>query len=123
MVAKADTQSDSSDKLKLYLAAAISIAGLVGFYVLSDQSLLFRIIGLLVVFGVAMFIAYQTVRGKQTVEFFKDARTEVRKVVWPTRAETVQTTITVFIIVFLIGVFLWLLDMLLSSLFQMITGI
>jgi preprotein translocase subunit SecE len=76
-----------------------------------------------VVAAIVGFIIYQTARGKSTVEFFKDARTEVRKVVWPTRAETVQTTVTVFIIVFLIGLFLWLLDMLLSGLFKTITGI
>lgn len=123
MVANTDVQTDGSDKIKLILAAAIGIAGLVAFYALADQSLLMRVIGLLVVAAIVMFIVYQTARGKQTVEFFKDARTEVRKVVWPTRAETMQTTITVFIIVFLIGLFLWLLDMLLSGLFKTITGI
>jgi preprotein translocase subunit SecE len=81
------------------------------------------VIGLLIIAGLCAFIVYQTNLGKRIVGFFKDARTEVRKVVWPTRAETVQTTLTVFIIVVLVGIFLWLFDMLLAWLFKLITGI
>ena len=123
MVAKADTENSSADLIKNIAAGLIGLAGLIAFYTFADQSLLARVIGLLIVFAIVAFILYQTVRGKRTVAFFKDARTEVRKVVWPSRAETTQTTLTVFVIVFLVGLFLWLLDMILAGAFKVITGI
>jgi preprotein translocase subunit SecE len=48
------------------------------------------------------------------MSFMQDARTEVRKMVWPTRVETMQTTLMVFVIVFILTIFLWLVDMLLG---------
>ncbi|MEE9320980.1 MAG: preprotein translocase subunit SecE [Granulosicoccus sp.] len=120
---RAEVPENSADTMKLVLAAALGVAGLVAFYVFSEYSLLFRVVGLLTVFAVAVAILYQTALGKRIVGFFRDARTEVRKVVWPSRAETTQTTATVFIIVLIVGVFLWLFDMLLSWLFRIITGI
>lgn len=123
MVSKAEVTSNSADTLKLAAAGALVFAGLVGFYYFAGQSLLLRVVALLIVAGLAAFIVYQTDLGKRTVEFFRDARTEVRKVVWPSRAETTQTTLTVFIIVIIVGIFLWLFDMLLSFLFRLITGI
>jgi len=123
MVAKAEIQTSSADTIKLIAAAVIGFAGLVAFYVFAEQSLLFRVLGLLVVAGIVAFIVYQTALGKRTVAFFRDARTEVRKVVWPNRAETTQTTLTVVIIVIIVGILLWLFDMLLSGLFRAITGV
>ena len=123
MVAKAEIQTSSADTVKLIAAAVIGLAGLVAFYVFGEQSLLMRVIGLLVVAAIVLFIVYQTALGKRTVAFFRDARTEVRKVVWPSRAETTQTTLTVIVIVIIVGVFLWLLDMVLAGLFRAITGV
>jgi len=123
MVAKAEVTTNSTDTVKLVAAAALVLAGLVAFYYFEGQSLLLRVVGLLVIAGLAAFVVYQTDLGKRTVEFFRDARTEVRKVVWPSRAETTQTTLTVFIIVVIVGIFLWLLDMLLAFLFRFVTGI
>ena len=123
MVSKAEIQDNGGDKLKLIAAGALGIAALVAFYVFADQSLLLRVIGLLVAAGVVGFIFYQTAIGQRTVAFFRDARTEVRKVVWPSRAETTQTTLTVIVIVIIVGIFLWLFDSVLSALFRMVTGI
>ena len=123
MVAKAEVTSNGADTLKLAAAGALVLVGLVGFYYFGQQSLLLRVVALLIIAGLASFIVYQTDVGKRTVDFFKDARTEVRKVVWPSRAETTQTTVTVFIIVVIVGIFLWLLDMFLAYLFRLITGI
>jgi len=123
MVSKAELTSNSADTFKLAGAGVLVLAGLIGFYYFGEQSLLLRVVALLIVAGLAAFIIYQTDQGKRVVEFFKDARTEVRKVVWPSRAETTQTTLTVFIIVIIVGIFLWLFDMLLSWLFRLITGI
>lgn len=123
MVSKAEVTTNSADTIKLAAAGALVVAALIAFYYFGEQSLLLRVIGLLVVAGLAAFIVYQTDVGKRTVEFFRDARTEVRKVVWPSRAETTQTTVTVFIIVIIVGIFLWLFDMLLAYLFRLVTGI
>jgi len=123
MVSRAEVPTSSADTIKFVLAGALGLAGLVAFYVFAEQSLLLRTLALLAVTGVVAFIIYQTALGKRTVAFFKDARTEVRKVVWPSRAETTQTTLTVVVIVIIVGIFLWLLDMLLSGTFRMVTGI
>jgi len=123
MVSKTDLQQNSNDKLKLVAAALLGVAGLVAFYYFREQSLLARVVGLLVVTGLVAFIIYQTALGKRVVSFFRDARTEVRKVVWPSRAETTQTTLTVMVIVIIVGLFLWMFDSVLSSLFRMLTGV
>ena len=123
MVSKAETIDSPSDRMKLISVAALIVGGLILFYLLSDFSFLYRVLGLLVVFGIAVFLFLQTGRGTRTLSFFKDSRTEVRKVIWPTRAETTQLTITVMIIVFLVGLFLWLLDTMLSGAFRFITGL
>lgn len=123
MAAKAEITANPADRIKHIGAAALVLAGLILFYVFGQYSFLYRVLALLVVLGVAVFLYLQTAHGARTVGFAKDSRTEVRKVVWPTRAETTQTTIMVMIIVFLVGVFLWLLDWMLSSAFRFITGL
>lgn len=123
MVFKAEVTTNSVDTMKLVAAGVLVVFGLIAFYYFEEQSLLLRVIGLLIIAGLAAFVVYQTDLGKRTVSFFRDARTEVRKVVWPNRSETTQTTATVFIIVFIVGIFLWLFDMLLSYLFRAVTGI
>ncbi len=98
------------DKVKLIIAVALMATGVAGFYYFADQSLLMRVLGLLAVAGVAIAIAYQTALGRRTWGFVTDAQTEVKKVVWPTRKETLQTTGIVLVVVFIVGVFLWILD-------------
>jgi preprotein translocase subunit SecE len=123
MAAKAEITADPADRIKIIGAAALVVGGLVLFYLFGQYSFLYRVLALLAVFGVAIFLYLQTAHGLRTVGFFKDARTEVRKVVWPTRAETTQTTIMVLVIVFIVGVFLWLLDWILSGAFRFITNL
>jgi preprotein translocase subunit SecE len=72
--------------------------------------------------GVAVAIVATTMLGQNLIGFAKDSRMEVRKVVWPTRQETVQTTLMVIVAVILIGIFLWLIDMVLAEAIQMLTG-
>lgn len=122
MTTKAAVESTAVDKVKLTLAALLLGLGVVGFYLYSESSQLYRVLGLLAVAGVAAAIAATTLQGKALLSFMSAARTEVRKVVWPTRAETVQTTLIVFVMVILIGIFLWLLDMLLGWLIRFVIG-
>lgn len=123
MTAKADLTENPADRMKIIGAAALVLGGLVLFYMFGQYSFLYRVLALLVVLAVAVFLYLQTAHGARTLGFFKDSRTEVRKVVWPTRAETTQTTIMVMVIVFLVGVFLWLLDWMLSGAFRFITNL
>ena len=70
-----------------------------------------RVLALLAVVVFAVMIAYQTMVGKILWSYFQNSRTELRKVVWPTRVETMQTTLIVSIVVIVAGVFLWFLDL------------
>jgi len=76
----------------------------------------------LAVAGVALFVGSQTLVGGRALGFLSDARTEVRKVVWPTRQETLQTALIVFGVVIFMGIVLWLLDMLLLWAVRLLTG-
>ena len=101
MVAKTEIIDSPADRMKLIGAAALLVGGLILFYLFGEFSFLYRVLAFLVVLGIAAFLFLQTARGAKTLSFFKDSRTEVRKVVWPTRAETTQLTIMVLIIVFI----------------------
>ena len=122
MNTKVETESNRFDNLKLGIAVAMLAAGIIAFYRFDDQLLVLRVLGLLAVAGISVFVAAQSSTGKNIIGFFRGAQTEVRKVVWPTRAETVQTTLAVILMVFLVGIFLWLLDMLLLWAIQLLTG-
>lgn len=110
MNSKAET-GGAADTLKLGAAVAVLLAGIVGFYYFDDQVTWMRVLGLLVVAGVAVAIAAQSVRGRAMIGFLQAANTELRKVVWPTRQETAQTTLIVLVVVLLVGIMLWLIDM------------
>jgi len=122
-VAKAEIIDSPADRMKLIGAAALVVGGLILFYLFGEFSFLYRVLAFLVVLGIAAFLFLQTARGEKALAFFKDSRTEVRKVVWPTRAETTQLTVMVLIIVFIVGLFLWFLDWILGGAFRFITGL
>ena len=111
-----------ADKLKLMAAGTIVLMALVAFYVFAAHSLLVRVIGLLAAVGVATAIVLKTELGAETLEFIRGARAELRKVVWPTRAETTQTTLIVIVMVIIMGLLLWLFDVLLLWLVRIVTG-
>ena len=127
-----------SPKINSYLSSSISCnkyefdvdvipiilsgAGIYGNSYFSDESLLYRVIGLLVIAGVAMAIAVTTARGDSAWTMIKGARTEIRKVIWPTRQETTQTTIIVMIFVVVCGLFFWALDSFLGWLASLLLG-
>lgn len=102
------------DTLKWLLVIAIVITGISGNYWYSDQSLLYRAVALIFLAILALFIAFQTARGKAFYVMFSEARNEIRKVVWPNRQETTQTTLIVVVVVFIMSLLLWGLDSLLS---------
>lgn len=122
MNAKAEIESSGLDPLKLVAAALLVAGGIGGFYFFEESSLLLRVLGLLAVVAVSVVIALQTGVGRRVWRFGVDARTEVRKVVWPTRQETVQTTLIVFVMVLLMSFILWLVDMGLMAIVRSLTG-
>ncbi|MDA1108035.1 MAG: preprotein translocase subunit SecE [Proteobacteria bacterium] len=112
-----------ADKAKLFLAITLMVIAIGAFYYYSgQQTTLVRVLGLLIAAGVAVAIAAQTGVGHTTRGFLLDARTEVRKVVWPARRETVQTTLVVIVVVIVVAILLWLLDMLVLSAVKLLTG-
>lgn len=123
MVAKTEVVvTNKLDTFKLLLAVVVLLAGIAGFYYYEAEGLLYRVLGLLVFVIVALGMVYTTHLGQSVVGFGREARSEVRKVVWPTRQETVQTTMMVIVAVIIIGIFLWLIDMVLVSAVQYLTG-
>ena len=123
MVAKTETEENSKlDSLKFLIAIALLVGGIWQFYYFEEESQLYRILGLLAIVAVAAGVMYTTRMGYGLWMFARDARTEVRKVIWPTRQETVQTTLMVVVMVFLVGIMLWLIDMLLRWGVLQLTG-
>lgn len=104
-------EKSPADTIKLAAAAVILGAGIVGFYVYEDQAQLIRVFGILFAVMAAIAVAMTTAQGHSLWGFLKDSRVELRKVVWPTRQETLQTTLIVLIVVLIVAIFLWLLDM------------
>ncbi|BAN34454.1 preprotein translocase subunit SecE [Sulfuricella denitrificans skB26] len=99
-----------TDKLKLGLAILLLAAGVAGFYILSEHALVLRVLAVLAGVGMAIFVARFTSHGQQFFAFGKEAWVETKKVVWPTRKETFQTTGVVFLLVVVIAIFLWIVD-------------
>lgn len=122
MSAQAGSEASAFDTAKLVLAVILLVAGIVGFYYFFEQPLVYRIIGVVGSSIIAVSVVLTTVIGKGFLSFLKDARVEVRKVVWPTRQETVQATLVVVALVFFVGLTLWLLDMALFWGISRLTG-
>ena len=110
------------DLAKWIGAFVILGAGIAGFYYWSDESLLLRVIGLLLLSAAALFVAVQTDKGRAAWDFVRDSHTEVRKVIWPTRKETTQTTLIVIAMVGLVAVIMWILDGFLAWLVKLMLG-
>jgi preprotein translocase subunit SecE len=95
---------------------------MVGYYYFSESSQILRIVALLAALGVSIAIVYQTEKGRLAWMFIRDARTEVRKVVWPTRKETGQTTLIVMLVVTVVAIILWIFDGILTYLVRLLLG-
>jgi preprotein translocase subunit SecE len=115
-------QSSFLDKVKLLGSVLVLLAGIVSYYYLIQVSILFRVLIVLASVVVSLVFFFQTEKGQVLWEFFQGSRIEIKKVVWPTKQETFQTTLTVFIFVLIMGIFFWLLDFLLLFLTTAITS-
>ena len=98
------------DKIKFVLAALAIAAGIAGFYLLAPDASLLRGASVLGGLAVAVLLVWTSTQGRQLTVFIRESIFEARKVVWPTRKETVQTTAMVFVFVLIMAIFLWLTD-------------
>ncbi|OWY26398.1 preprotein translocase subunit SecE [Herbaspirillum robiniae] len=110
------TVNTSNDKIKIALAIVAVVAGVVGFFVLSDQSTPVRAAALVAGLLVAVGFAWTSAQGRGFVGFAKESVRETKKVVWPTRKEAMQITAVVFAFVLIMAIFLWGADKLLEFL-------
>ena len=99
-----------ADKLKLLIAALLVAAGVAGFYLLAAYPAVLRVLAVLAGMGLAAALAYFTEAGKAFASFSRESWLEAKKVVWPTRKETVQSTSLVIGFVVVMAIFLWLVD-------------
>lgn len=118
------TVSTSNDKIKVALAIVVAIAGVIGFYYLSDKPALVRAGALVAGLAFAVLILWTSSTGRDFLNFAKESVRETKKVVWPTRREASQITGIVFAFVLVMAVFLWGTDKTLEFLlYDVILGI
>jgi preprotein translocase subunit SecE len=122
MTEQVQTGASALDTVKLIAAVAILVGGIAAFYLLGTYPLAVR---WLIVFGAVaagIAVALQSVQGRALWGFVQGSRIELRKVVWPTRQETLQTTLVVMVAILVLGIFFWVLDWLLGALTRTLTG-
>jgi|TARA_B100000035_G_C20584168_1_gene372378 preprotein translocase subunit SecE len=98
----------------LILSIGVLIIGMFLFYFYSDVRLFYRVLGMISVVILSGFIGYQSDFGKLVYSYVTDSKVELKKVTWPTKQETTQTTLGVIFVVIVVGILLWLFDMLLG---------
>ena len=99
-----------TDKIKVGAAVLLLAAGIAGFYLLSDQAMVWRVASILGGLAAGAAVAGLSEPGKRFFQFAKDAKEETKKVAWPTRKESLQTAGAVFVFVLVMAVFLWISD-------------
>jgi len=124
MSEKTEARSGSAafEAVKWLLVVGFVAAAVVGNSYFSDQATLYRAIGVVAVSLVAVFVALQTEQGKAFNQLRKDSLVELRKIVWPTRQETLQTTLIVLVFVVIVALLLFVLDWILGGLMSWVIG-
>ncbi|KTF13189.1 preprotein translocase subunit SecE [Pseudoalteromonas sp. H105] len=123
MSTNVETPSSGMDAVKWLVAIALLAGAVVGNYMYADQSVLLRAIGVVVAVAAGLGIAAVTEKGRTFLAFAKEARIEVRKVVWPTRQETTHTTFIVMVATVIMALILWGLDGILFRAVGFLTGL
>ena len=98
------------DKIKLAAAAGLLAAGIAGYYWLASSSILLRLASVAAGIAAGVAVAWTSAYGRDFLAFARESLVEVKKVVWPSRKETMQTTAAVFAFVVVMAVFLWVSD-------------
>ena len=103
-----------SNNTYLIVSIIVLISGMILFYYFSDVRLFYRVLIMISVVILSGFIGYQSDFGKLVYSYISDSKVEIKKVTWPTKQETTQTTLGVVVVVIIVGILLWLFDMLLG---------
>ena len=114
--------TDKRDLIKWLFVILLVASGIVSFYYFDEQSVLIRVVTLLTITIIAVWVAAKTERGKYTLNFIHESHIEVRRVVWPTRQETIQMTSVVLFMVVLLALVIWALDGILMWVVRLLTG-
>ncbi|MEQ8798950.1 MAG: preprotein translocase subunit SecE [Salinisphaeraceae bacterium] len=123
MATQEEHGSSVKDTALLWLAVFVLGGSMFAYYWFEPQySDLVRVLGMLAGAAVAVFIGLQSATGKTAWSYIQGSRTELRRVVWPGRQETIQTTLMVIVVVMILAVFIWALDVMLGWGVQMLTG-
>lgn len=117
-----ETQSSPFDLVLLFVSLGLLVGSIVGFYYFEAYPAWQRWAGVLVAAALAITIALQSHMGKSAAAFIRGSQIELRKMVWPTKPETTQTTIAILIVVVILGLMLWGLDSLLLQGTKFLTG-
>lgn len=127
---KKNIQEESIEKTKSVntflwvLVVVIVVAAAIGnVYFAQQYSTPIRVVGIAVLLVAALAVAAQTNQGKKALSFFAEARTELRRIVWPTRLETMQTTLIVMGVTVVTSLILWGLDSIIVSLINFLTDL
>jgi preprotein translocase subunit SecE len=105
-----ETQTSITDKVKLALAVVLVGAGIWAYYWLAERAMVLRLLAVAAGIAAGAAVAWFSEPGRQFMIFALESWAEVKKVVWPTRKETIQTTAAVFAFVVVMAVFLWISD-------------
>jgi len=120
---KVKVAETKGDLLKWGVVLVLVASGIYGNSYYADFSWVYRLVGLLVLAAAACFVAAQTGKGQAFIELGVEAKTEIRKVVWPTRDETTHTTLIVVAAVLVLALILYALDSSLSWLLKTLLGV
>lgn len=107
---KVEDVSTGADRVKLAFAILVVIAGVVGYYALSEQPQIFRVLSVIAGLVVGLGIASLSHTGRFAIAYCKESWQEARRVVWPDKKETWTVTLYVFLFVLVMAIFLWLVD-------------
>jgi preprotein translocase subunit SecE len=110
------------DKLRLLLAIALIAAGIAGFYILGDKPAVVRALSIMGGLVLAVAVMWNTPLGQDAFAFIKEAIAEARRVVWPSRKETMQITGMVVLLVVVMAIFMWIVDISLLWLVRIVMG-
>lgn len=116
MESRSVKSSSRLDVVKWLVVFLLVTVGVVGNQYFAAESLLYRVLALVALAAIAAYVAVQTSRGGRFAALLKEARVEIRKVVWPTRPELIQTTAIVIVFVLVVALLLWVMDSLISLL-------
>jgi preprotein translocase subunit SecE len=123
MTEQAQTSGASAlDTAKIVASVAVLVGGVAAFYVLDEYPAAVRWLIVLVAVAAAIFVALQSVQGRELWQFVQGSRVELRKVVWPTIEDTHKMTLVVVVAIFVMALFFWILDMGLGWITRALTG-